>query len=649
MTKEKITHPITRAALGIAALILIAIFANWLVALVPTGSRGADFTENKVHTLSEGTGAILGDLEAPVTIRYYATRKSETMPRELKLYMRRVDDLLREYQSLTKGKLRIEYLDPQPDTDAEDAANLDGISGQRINEDENLFLGIAFSCLDRTTTIPFLDPNDETMLEYQLSRSIAEVSRADKPVIGLMTALPLSGGPPSMPGQQPAREWVIHQQIKQSFEVRDVGMEPAAIDPEIDVLLLLHPANITPAAEFAIDQYLLKGGTVIACVDAFSIAAQMTGGGNPMMGGGLPTTSTLPTLLGAWGVNFESGNVVADAKYRTRLNDGRIGVGLLSLPKDAMPQKDNVITRDLVDLYFILPGGFTKTGGGGVAANTLVKSSEEAAPVNAFQASQLDQSLLTSMRPDGTAYDFVMHLNGRFKSAFPKGKPGEETTGEQKDESAKTDSPDPAKKDAKPDEKKDDQPKWLTEAGADGNVFLISDVDFLFDNFAYRVQNLGGMQLAAPSNGNSSLLLNLLDQATGSKHLIGARSRASARRPFTVIQQMEADFEQEVGRKIKELEDKQKDAVSKLNELQSQKSRGSELYLTPEQESEIRKLRAQQVSYSRQIREEQKELKSRKNRLATWITALNVLAVPVCVIFAGLGAYLSRRSSTRAR
>lgn len=180
-------------------------------------------------------------------------------------------------------------------------------------------------------------------------------------------------------------------------------------------------------------------------------------------------------------------------------------------------------------------------------------------------------------------------------------------------------------------------------------MFLIGDVDFLFDNFAYRLQNLGNMQLAAPANGNSSLLLNLLDQATGSKHLIGARSRAAARRPFTVIQQMEADFEQEVGRKIKELEERQNEAVTKLNELQSQKSSGKELYLSPEQEAEIRKLREQRVAYSRQIRDEQKELKRRKNHLAAWITGLNIGAVPLCVLAAGFLVYLSRRSSTRAR
>ena len=138
----KTTHPVVRASLGIAALVLIAIFANWLVSLTPIGNHGKDFTENKIHTLSDGTRSILAELISPVTIRYYATRNTTYMPEEVKLHMRRVDDLLKEYVNLSKGKLRVETLDPEPDTDAEDSANLDGISGQRF-EDENLFFGMA--------------------------------------------------------------------------------------------------------------------------------------------------------------------------------------------------------------------------------------------------------------------------------------------------------------------------------------------------------------------------------------------------------------------------------------------------------------------------------------------------------------------------
>ena len=630
----KTTHPVTRAAFGIAALVAIAVLANWLISLTPIGNRGADFTENKIHTLSEGTRALVAELDTPVVIRYYASRNTDYMPEEIKLHMRRVDDLLKEYASLSKGKLRIENLDPEPDTDAEDSANLDGISGQRI-DDQNLYIGLAVACLDRTSVLPFLDPRQETMLEYELSKAIAEVSTPKKPVVGIMSAFELAGSPAMMPGQQPTQPWVIYQQLKQSFDLRDIPMTTETIDPkEIKVLVLFHPAGITPAAEFAIDQYVLGGGTVIACLDSHSVAAQMLGGGNPMMGQqGTPTSSTLPTLLPAWGMSFESTKVLADPTHSTMLGGNRQGLAVLSLPQSSMPQKDNVITKDLGSITLFLPGAFSRTSGGGVSVNTLVSSSKEAGFVDSAKAAQLDPSLATSLRPAGTPFELVTYLNGKFKTAFPKGKP-----------SAEAEAP-------KPEEKKDEaaKPTHLTEATSEGNVFLIADVDAFFDRFAYNVQNFGGMQMATPINGNATLLFNRLDQATGSKHLIGSRSRSAIRRPFTVIQQMEADFNKNVGAKITEFEEKQKDAQRKLSELQSQKAQGSELYLSPEQEAEIRKLREEQVNYARMIRDQQKELRRQKDDLSGKITLLNVAAMPAIVILFGLGLLLKRRSSTRAR
>ncbi len=628
----KTTHPVTRAALGVAALVAIAILANWLVSLTPLGNRGVDFTQNKVHTLSEGTRAILGELDTPVVIRYYASRNTAYMPEQLKLHMRRVDDLLKEYSNISKGKLRIENLDPEPDTDAEDSANLDGINGQRM-DDQNLYFGLAISCLDRSSVLPFLDPREETMLEYQLSKAIAEVSSATKPKIGVMSALDLKGAPAMMPGQPPTPGWVIYQQLNQSFDVVDIGMDVTAIDPKaVKVLLLFHPAEITPKAEFAVDQYLLNGGTVVACLDAYSVAAQMTSTQNPMTGGGQnPTTSTLPTLLPAWGVSFESSKVLGDSLLATKLGDNRLALGILTLGKDTMQQKDNVITKDLGSVTLFLPGGLTFTGGGGVSANSLIKSSTRAGFIDSMRAARIDQTLNTTFRPTGTAYDLVTHLTGTFKSAFPDGKP--------KDASAE----------AAPENKDEAKPAYLKESSSPGNVFLIADVDAFYDRFAYNVQNFGGSQMATPSNGNSSLLFNLLDQAVGSKHLIGSRSRTAITRPFTVVKKMESDFNKTVGAKIEEFQTKQKAAQQKLSDLQSQKSRGSELYLSPAQEEEIKKLRQEQVDYSKLIREQEKELRRQKDKLAGNITLLNVAAMPAAVILLGLGLFIKRRSATRAR
>ena len=629
----KSNSPITRATVAVIALVAIAIFANWLVSLSSFGNRGADFTEKQIHTLSDGTRAILGEIGAPVVLRYYASRNTDYMPEEIKLHMRRVDDLLKEYASLSKGKLRIENLDPQPDTDAEDSANLDGINGQHM-DDQNLYFGLAISCLDKTSVIPFIDPRQETMLEYQLSKAIAEVSAPSKPKIGVMSALSLKGEPAGMPGQRSAPGWVIYQQLKQSFDIEDIPMTTTTIDPKsIKVLLLFHPAEITPEAEYAVDQYLLGGGTVVACLDAFSVAAQMTGGGNPMMGmPGTPTTSTLPTLLKSWGVSFESGKVLADPTYSTRMAGNRDALAVLTLTKDAMPQADSVITKDLDAVTLFLPGAFTVNATEGITANTLIKSSNGSGFVDSMRASQLDPALSTSFRPAGTAYDLVTYLSGNFKTAFPDGKP---------QAAAPADGAQPKKPEANANQ--------LKQSTNPGHVFLIADVDAFYDRFAYNLQNFGGVQMASPINGNASLLFNLLDQATGSKHLIGSRSRSAIRRPFTVVQKMEAEFNQQVGTKIEEFQEKQKAAQQKLSDLQAQKSRGSELYLSPEQEAEIRKLRKEQVEYSKLIREQEKDLRRQKDKLAGKITLLNVAVMPLLVTLFGLGLFFQRRRSTRAR
>lgn len=609
-------HPAARAALGIAALVVIAVLANWLAALTLLGNKGIDFTENQLHSLSPGTRAILTELPAPVKIRYYATRKSEFIPREFRLHMRRVDDLLREYSSLAKdGRLQIENLDPQPDTDAEDSATLDGISGQRISQDDNFFFGLAVTSFERTSVIPFLDPNDETMLEYYIARAIAEVTQPSKPTLGLLSSLPLAGRPATVPGSPPSAPWMIYQQLAQLFTLRELDESVSAIDPaEIKVLLVIHPTDLPEPAQRAIDQFVRHGGTVIACLDPFSVTAQMLGGDNPMLGPHIPAASGLPNLLKAWGISMTSGGVIADPKYRVTFPDGRVAVSLLTLTPQAMPQTNSILTRDLQQLYLILPGGFTHDAlPAGLTATPLLVTSKGAAIVDATRASQIDQSLLTTLRPAGRAFDLAVHLSGRFPAAFPEA------------------------------------PELLTEPATPGNVFLIGDVDFLYDNFAYQIQNFGGKQIAAPSNGNSSLLLNIVDQAAGSQHLIGARSRPSTLRPFTLVQEMESAFEQEYGRTIDAYKQSEQEVIARLNELRAQRGQSDAIFLSAAQEAEVRELEAKRSDYNRRIRAEQKGLRSQKETLATRMFFLNVILVPALVALFGLAIFLRRRSLTRAR
>jgi len=611
--------PKLRAILAIAALFLIAIFANWLVRLLPLGNRTLDLTGDQRHTLSDGTKSILRDLDAPVTIRYYASRGSENMPREAKLYMKKVDALLRDYANLApKGHLRIENFDPQPDTDAEDSAVLDGIAGQRYQDgdyEENIFLGLSISCLDQKTNLPYLDPRNETQLEYNLSRAIAEVSRSSKPKIGIISPLSLAGNDSNpmmqMQGQTPQPAWLIYSLLEQDYEIINLGMTPEAINrEEIATLLILHPAGITPATEYLIDQYLLSGGNIVATLDPHCLSAPPAGG-NPMMGmTGGNSESSLPTLLPAWGIDYKSEEFVADLAYASPLQDNTLDPSYLNLPSAAIVTEGEIATANLTNLFYVVSGCF-KNNSSPYDYTPIIQSSKDSGLLPSMNLRMPgNQNPFRTLQTDDKRYDLTARLQGKFKTAFPNGKPkikDQEAPETPTDETATA---------------------HLSEAKETGTIILFADTDFLNDQACYQQQNLMGQIILQPITDNPSLFFNLIDQLSGSQHLIGARSRTATRRPFTVIKEMEAEHQKEVGTQIQELETRQEQSILRLQELQAQRSDSSALVLNDEQEAEIQRLQEEQVTASQQIRDKQKTLKKKKDALASNIIKLNLGIVP---------------------
>lgn len=584
------------------------------------GNRSIDLTEDKRHTLTEGTRAILDELDSPVIIRYYATRKSELMPRHIKTYMRKVDAMLDRYSYLANGHIRIEQLDPQPDTDAEDSANLDGISGQRIN-DENLYFGMSISCLDRQTALPFLDPADETMLEYHLSSAIANVTRFQKLRIGLMTTLPLAGAPAQMPGQQAQQPWIIYQLLQQRYQLSNLGMNPTRLDPEeMPVLLLVHPAGISPETEYLIDQYLLAGGIVVACLDAYALTAP---GANPMMaqmgaGAATPKFSHLPHLLPAWGIGFDSTSVVADGKYASDFGDNRRMYAHLGLTQEAIPTEDEIITRGFENLYLPLAGGLTLNQPGELEVESLLESSSESVLIPSATGTRPDPGLFSRQQAQAQPYSLMLRLRGTFPSAFPEGRPNKKSS--------------------------DNAPASLKQSSKPGTVYLISDADFLFDVACFQSSQQGHVAI----NNNAALIENILDQCTGSKHLIGSRSRAATTRPFTIIKEMETEFAVELREDVEKARLEMNDIVLQLQQLHTQKSQGKQMVLSPEQEARIIQLQDREILLRRELREKEKDLRARKDRLYSKITWLTVAVTPAFIAILGFAVWLIRRKTTAA-
>jgi ABC-type uncharacterized transport system involved in gliding motility auxiliary subunit len=639
--QKKSLQTILYSTIGVLVMLGILILLNFIAG---AARARLDLTQEKAFTLSAGTKAILKKLDTPVTIRFYCTQSESATPETvfLKGYARKVEDLLAEYHQVGGSKIKIEKYDPQPDSDAEDSARLDGIEPQALAGAEGFYLGVAVKCADDLQSIPFLAPNRERLLEYDLTRAIVRSETSEKPTIGLMSPLPVFGMPSNPMMQQmgqPAggsQPWTIVNELKNDFNVKRVGMDVDKIDDDIKLLLVIAPKDITDKAQYAIDQFIMRGGKLVAFLDAQCLADQRQQ--NQMManmgGGG----SSLDKLLKAWGIQFDTGKVVADLKFKMQLR-GRNGEpqeapAWLGLTSDAV-NKDDVATSQLDNIWLPLCGAFTGTPVAGLKETVLLHSSKDSQLVEAMLANLSGENIMKEFKPSGVNYSLAIRLTGKFKTAFPDGAPQEK-----KDEKADGDK--------KPDEKKAGDS--LKETKGDNSVVLFGDADMLYDPFTMRRIDspFGALQMAM--NAYLNLAQNVVEQMTGDSNLIAVRSRAALSRPFTRVKEMETAANEKFQSEIKRLEESAADSQRKINEMQAEKKdKDQRFILSPEQRTELEKLRKEEVETRKHLKQVQKDLRKEVVSLQTRLKWINILAVPLAVTATGIVIAIVNRRKTSAK
>ena len=586
-----------------------------------------DLTADGLHTLSEGSRKILSKIDSNVEVRLYVSRGENRMPSALKNYAQTVEDLLQEFRAASGGKITIKRLDPEPDSDAEDTAKLDGIEPVSLGQmgGDPLYFGMAVSLAPETKAIPFLSPQREKLLEYDIARVISQVIATNKPVLGVMTPLPVLGGPAMNPmmmqmGRQPQQQqpWITFSELKRDFTVESVPMETESIPDKIQVLMVVHPKDISEKAQYAIDQFILRGGKLIAFLDSQCITDNRNP--NPMglnLGGG----SSLPKLLEKWGIGMDTSKVVADRTFSRELQgrDGRPQPvpAFLFLNADGV-NRDDAVTGQSDNLWLPFAGGFTGKPAEGLRADVLLKSSQDSQLVDGMTSQFNGAKILDDFAPSRTNYPLAVRLSGKFKTAFPDGKPGATNA------------------------------TTLKEAKTDTVVYLFGDVDFLNDAYSVEVNPMLGM--AMPRNGNLALVQNLVEQASGDVNLVGARGRASVSRPFTVVQKMEAEARARYQGKIEGLNRKVEELQSKLNDVQiKQEGNTSKIILTKDQQDAIANFKKQQVDARKDLRKERRNLDVDVKNLENRVKWLNIAAMPLLVSAVGIALAIARKNRTNAK
>ena len=644
-----------RVGFATVALPIFVFFFTEFVSRTDLGNKSIDLTEDDRYTLSEGTRAILTELKDPVTINYYVTRDVDGTPSAYKRHIPRVDSFLRQVEGLANdNNVTLNFIDPEPNTDEEDAALLDQVQQIPVTQDDKFLFGASISSLDKKTVIPFFAPSQETQLEFQLISAIAEVSRRETPVVGLISAHNLASG------GQTNRGWLFYQLLQRSYDVANLGMMPIEtleteyekrkwgdapdyLDPEkIKVVLVIHPAGITPQTEFVLDQYILRGGTVIACVDPLSLVAQQSGRpqipGMPPQGG-TPPSSSLPKLFKKHNIGFKESQVVIDRVYAPS-NNPRI----LLINEEAMTAKDDISLSKIKNLAFLMSGGFSgengKPMGPGLEVRKLVESSYKYTFVtdqtlNSPDAANQLRFALGSRREGNEKQTYVALLSGTFTTAFPEGDPSAKENSDENE----------------PEEGKDEKP--ATEALANGikagNLYLFSDSDFLYDGMAYNARRMFNTQVVEPVTNNGAFMFNILDQAAGSEHLVGARARAEVYRPFTVLKELEAESERKSKENLDKLQAKEERIEKEFQQIRSEMSSAQEAQMSPELQAKRDEYIKNKVQIQKDRREEKKAHQGRVDLLKANIFWRNILYMPLGVIVIGLFVFIWRKQQTKAR
>ena len=619
------------ALAAVAAVLVLLLGANFIVSKL---KWRADLTEERAFTLSEGTRKVLAGLKAPVQVRFYCTQSDEAMPMGLKNYGQAVEDLLDAMRSASGGKLQVQKLDPTPDSDAEDSARLDGIEPQVFPNGDRIYFGLGFSQLDRKSALPFLSPDRERLLEYDSVRAVNAVTSAQKPVLGLLTPLPTAAPSPVMGMMnRPPSAGVFFDELRRSFEVKEIPFGAEEIPADIKTLLVVHPREISESTQYAIDQFILRGGQLVAFLDPMCVMDSQSA---PMMGmQPPPSVSTFSKLLPAWGLNFNTSEIVVDMQNVGNTRRGR-APGILALGPDSI-DPDSVVTGDVDSLFMALAGTFQGEPAEGLQRTSLVFSSKQSALFDPGFTQTSPEAVEREFKPTGVDYPIAVKLEGKFKTAFPAGKPKAVPEGQAQMPDAAT-SPDP------------NAPPGLKESKEAGVVYLVGDVDMLFDPLAVaEVPTPFGQPVMVPANSNLNLAQSMAEQLSGGSELASVRSRASRDRPFTVVKRMQAEAESKFRDKISELERGLQEAQGRLAQLEVNKEAGQQFILTPEQQAEIKSFRKKEAETKKELKDVRKTLRREVEALEQRVKWTNILAMPLLVAAAGclIAVYRHRRQSAR--
>ena len=602
------------AIIGMASLLL---GLNMLARPTLAGVQ-FDLTEQGLYSIAPGTRTVLTGLKEPVTLRmFYSPELGQRIP-QYAAYAERVRELLRQYAVIAAGKVKLEFYNPEPFSDQEDRAVAYGLQGLPLDQTgQKVFFGLqGTNLLDDERAIAFFQPERERFLEYDLTRLVLDLANPDKPVVGLMTSLPLEGDAAAMMRRQGGQPWAVMQGLQQSFAIRDIAPNATAIDPDVKVLLLVHPQNLADATLYAIDQFVMRGGRLLAVVAPLSeTQAQLPGSPED-------TSSDLKRLFAAWGIAYDRTQAVGDLdgayKVHGRGDESVSFPGYFSV-RDGI-NHDDPATAELQEVVLANAGNIALAPNSPLSATALIDASEHSGAIAASDlAHEPDPArILNAFKPDSQKRVIAARLRGELKSAFDAAPAGA------------------------------DAAAYVSHSDGPANLVVIADTDMLADRFWAHAADLAG-GAATPFADNGALIQNLVGTLAGGDALIGLRSRGGVSRPFEVVDALRRDAEARYRESETALSRHLDETGKQLDDLRVGRDGSANAALNEQQLAAIANLKRDMLETRAKLRQVQFDLRHDIAALKLRLQILDIAAVPALLLLAAAVMALVRQARRRRR
>lgn len=612
----------SRRSVPLLALALLAIAFVALVSLSSVALRGAriDLTDQGLYTLSEGTLAILSKVEDPVTLKLYYSEHATRELQAFRSYATRVRELLEEIAARSNGKVTVQVIDPEPFSEAEDQAAALGLRALNVpGTGEQLYFGlVASNSTDGESLMPFIQPDKEAFLEYDVAKLVSSLGGAGRPVVGLVSGLPM--GPSMDPSGQQSPGWVLDRQIRDLFELRRFQGMPTSIASDVDLLMLVHPKDMPEATLVAIDQFVMRGGRLLAFVDPDAEADLSALNPLDPLAVSPPQASTLGPLFQAWGIQFDPARVVLDERHALQVQPDPNGppvrhLAVLGLGRDTLNQ-DDVVTADLGVLNFSSAGALGLVRDATLRMEPLVQSSRRAALADAAtvrDAATDPEQLRNDFEPGEEPLVLAARYTGELRTAFPGRGEGR-----------------------------------LEASDGPVNLLVVADTDLLTDRMWVQVQEFLGQPVYDAFANNGDFVFNAVDNLVGNADLIAVRTRTPSARPFTRVEDIRRGAEARYRSTEQRLQEQLEQLEQQLGALQQPGADGQAQAVSAAQQAEIVRFQEERLRMRKELRDVQHRLNADIEALGNQLKLVNILGMPLVVVLVALLVAWRRWARRRA-